>query len=63
MTDRRKKLSDKQIKEIQTLYKVRVPVKQIAEHYNVSAGTISYHTGQGFMLKLTVPEVLEAIAA
>lgn len=58
-----RKLTDEQVVELQLLYKAGVSVRLISEHFKVAPGTVRYHTGQGHMIKFTVPEVLEALAA
>ncbi len=63
MTDKRRKLTDRQVEQLQTLYKTGMSVRLIAAHFSIAAGTVRHHTAQGHMIKFTPNEVLEAIAA
>jgi len=60
--DKRRKLTDEQVQQIQTLYYARVPELQIAQHFNVTIGAIRYYTSQARLSRWSIPEVLEALA-
>ena len=57
------KVTDEMIAEMQKLYKRRIPVRQIADYYDISVSTVHYYTGHGAIPKLPISEILEAMAA
>jgi len=63
MTDKRKKLTDAQVTQLQDLYKARVPGAQIARFFNVSRATVRHHTGGGHMPVLPIHAIIERLAA
>ena len=49
--DRRRKLTDKDIKNIKKLFKKNYTISEIAERYNVANSTIRYHIDEEFKNK------------